>query len=207
MLVVSSTNVFADTAQESSIDVKTIVPHEFMEQYEGVFHSKQEVLDAFGLSLTKDTSGTDTSSTEVSYENIDEFAAYVAYVYGAPQDISNEPSSSDNGIGLFASKSKTFTETLYEFAAAYEIQGKVTLTYDETTKVITKTTASSQLLGFVTFVKWTPNTPVITVISNYIREVDFSGVLTTKFLGEEIISKDISGTMRVYSTPVIGLAK
>jgi hypothetical protein len=208
----SSTESEADT-----IDVHDIVPQEYFDKYAGVYSTKKEVLDAFDLELTSQGNTDETEELpEVEVDTVDEFAAFVAFVYGPsveesstndinPNDIVEveEANQAQDQMTTQASERKNFEVNLYEFGGIYTVKGYVTLIYNMPGGHITKTSASSALVGATQFASWTPDPPLIVATASYKREITFSGTLTTRLAGQEFINKRISEIGKFYSINVI----
>lgn len=209
--LLSSISFASNTEPEvDTVDVHDIVPQEYFEKYAGIYNNKKEILDAFDLESS--SQGITSEAGElpgINIDTVDEFAAFVAFVYGSPADSSTidlsemEEVQPQNQITAQASERRDFEVNLVEFGGIYTVKGYVTLIYNMPGGHITQTSASSGLVGATHFAIWNPDAPIINATASYKREITFSGILTTRIAGQEFINKRYSKTGTFYSINVI----
>ncbi|ALP36509.1 hypothetical protein ASL14_10400 [Paenibacillus sp. IHB B 3084] len=218
----------ASKTEKNNVDVHDVVPQEYFDKYKGIYKSKEEVLNAFGLESQSKQSlsaqGVDTAETDktpaLKANTVDEMAAIAAYIYGPPTNESSKDSTIINpnditevgektdiqgqSITPQATATKKFEVILYELAGGvYTVKGYVDLKYDSSTGFITQTTATSSLIGATAFAIWSPDSPIIDSSAKYKRTITWNGTLTTRLAGEEYWNKRISKTGTFYSGNVI----
>jgi hypothetical protein len=214
----------APKTENNIVDVHDVVPQEYFDKYKGVYKSKEEVLNAFGLesqskqSLSAQEINTADKAPALKADTVDEMAALAAYIYGPPTkssiDSTNIDPSNIKEVGektdiqeqsvtpQAITATKNFEVNLYEFEI-YTVKGYVTLRYDSSTGYITSTTATSSLIGASALASWSPDSPIIDASYKYKRIITWNGTLTTRLAGNDYWSKRISKTGTFYSTNVI----
>ncbi|MCC3381846.1 hypothetical protein ACFQ5D_02930 [Paenibacillus farraposensis] len=76
-----------------------MIPPEYFDKYKGVYKSKEEVLNAFGLeshskqSLSAQEINNADKTPAIKAESVDEMAAAAAYIYGPPTNESSKDST------------------------------------------------------------------------------------------------------------------
>ncbi|MMZ53659.1 hypothetical protein D1872_154580 [compost metagenome] len=226
--ILSSVSFASSTSntENNIVDVHNVVPQEYFDKYKGVYKSKEEVLNAFGLESQSKQSlsvqGIDTADKPpaLNADTVDEMAAIAAYIYGPPTNESSKDSTiinpsdikevgekadfQEQSITPQAIATKNFEVMLYEFGGGiYTVKGYVDLKYESSTGFITQTTATSSLVGAAAFATWSPESPIIESSSKYKRTITWNGTLTTRVAGDEYWSKRISKTGTFYSGNVI----
>ncbi|QDY81942.1 hypothetical protein FQU75_00215 [Paenibacillus polymyxa] len=219
----------ASKTENNIVDVHDVVPQEYFDKYKGVYKSKEEVLNAFGLeskskqSLTTQEINNADDAPALKADTVDEMAAIAAYIYGPPTNESSIDSTIINPSDIkevgeevgekagtqeqsvtpqATTATKNFEVNLYEFDI-YTVKGYVTLRYDSSTGYITSTTATSSLIGASALASWSPDSPIIDSSYKYKRTITWNGTLTTRFAGNDYWSKRVSKTGTFYSGNVI----
>ncbi|MEE4578837.1 hypothetical protein [Paenibacillus polymyxa] len=227
LALLSSVSFASSTSKtdDNIVDVHDIVPKEYFDKYKGMYKSKEEVLNAFGLeskskqSLSAQEINMTDKTPALKADTVDEMAATAAYIYGPPTNESSidsttiNPSdikevSDDTDLGKSitpqATGTKNFEINIYELGGGiYTVKGFVYMTYDTSTHFITSTTATSTLIGASAFATWSPESPIIDSSYKYKRTITWNGTLTTRFMGDDYFSKRISKTGTFYSGNVI----